>query len=74
MRVGNRIGLVSIGSPQSATNFTRAIDRVVDAFNRGDPQPFNDAIDADGVIDKAFEDQLLNSAWKRHVVRGRGRR
>lgn len=52
-------------APNSVAPFKSQIDEIVAGFNAADPKPFDQAINADRIIETAFSDMLLTSKWER---------
>jgi tetratricopeptide (TPR) repeat protein len=48
-----------------ATAFQTQVDKIISGFNTDDPKPFNQAVNADRILETAFSDMLLTSKWER---------
>ncbi len=51
--------------PDDIAPFKSQIDEIITGFNAANPKPFDQAINADRILETAFSDMLLTSKWER---------
>ncbi len=52
------------------TAFQSQVDKIINGFNTANPKPFNQAINADRILETAFSDMILTSKWERDFKAG----